>query len=489
MDQFFDTSVFEMGRAEWRALTPYLVLSGLIFLGTVFAGFRLRLSFLRPFSLVLFLAAALGFLIDFGAQVSLFGSGLHVSALTQLVGAASCLFAAIAVLLVRQRGHAEHHPEWFVVLAVHILGLCLLPGARDLISFFVYLECSAIAGYVLVALDPRRQSSLEAGLKYLLNGAFASALFLMGTALMFGAAGAFDYESLGSFLNSEALSDSGRILYLTGAALVVCSLAFKLALVPFHMWAPDVYQAAPTAFASFLAGASKISVFMSFCILFAELGWSNQELIVSFVLAISALSIIVGSLVAWAQTKVRRMLAYSGVANAGFLGLALPIASQSAGSVFLYASIYAVTLIAAFAAVEAIASNLKKDEGDIEISDLAHSHSTWPLWVLGFSIFSIAGIPPLPGFFAKYLLLKDLFLSGQTFSVVLVLIGTLLGLGYYLRVFVPLYFERVSKRSEVTVGVRSVAIGGMLAVVLSVAFLSGLSRLPAWVHSVSSLVR
>jgi NADH-quinone oxidoreductase subunit N len=211
---------------------------------------------------------------------SLFGSALEVNTASRAVGAAVGIFALLASFLNDKR--RSERGEWAPLLLIVVLGMAWLPCARNWTSFFVYMETFAIASYVLVSLEPGRESSLEAGMKYLLLGAFSSAILLMGIAFLFGAFGQLDFDAIRAAIPSLSAE---RLFYAeTGAGLVVVGLCFKAALAPFHMWAPDVYQGAPLPAAAFLAAASKLCVLVSAAVALEKSGLreigSTQQLLV-----------------------------------------------------------------------------------------------------------------------------------------------------------------------------------------------------------------
>jgi proton-translocating NADH-quinone oxidoreductase chain N len=475
------------------ALAPYLWLCFGIFICTLASGFRLGLCASKSALLLGLVPFALWQMNFVGTpSVQLFGSAMQVDALTRIIGAAAATFAALTALYASRSSDGGHHPEWTVMLLTGVLGMGLLPGARDLVSFFVFLETLALSGYMLTAFDSSRERGLEAGLKYLLLGAFGSAVFLMGATLIYGAVGSFDYEMIAGA--SSKLSGQAAYLFAAGAFLIVTSLLLKAAIVPFHMWAPDVYQAAPTAFAAFLASATKMVVLGSSAYMVNRLGILNLAGMHDYVQLLAILSIVVGSMMALAQTSLRRLFAYSGIVNAGYAVLAWSMGTVATGSMLTSLIIYGVTLICLFAVTSEFMNNLGLAVNmDLDVRDLgAASRRSSPflsfLFVL--CLFSIAGIPPLPGFFGKYLILKDLWMNGNQLGTFAVLLGTLLGLAYYLRLIVPIYLESPKTKSEPVQKLRlSPAFAATVSIALAFVLLGGLSRLPSWIQSVEGLAR
>lgn len=492
--KFYDSTVFNLSRDQWMALIPYLWLALGLAISTVYAALRAS----RPvgkFLAIFFLSTYAYYqAIHIGdAPQNLFGTSLEVDALTRIVGVAVSVFAIITSLFGKVSDPSEEHPEWLPLLLVSVLGLSILPGARDFVAFFVYLETLAITGYIMTAMDTSREKSLEAGLKYLLLGAFASAILLMGIALVYGATGTVDFEKISLSIHNISSVDTGFVI--AGSLMITASLLFKVALVPFHMWAPDVYQAAPTSIAAYLASATKISIFAGTAVVMNKCGILNVAGVKNFIFYAATLSVVVGSFLAVAQTHVKRLFAYSGIVNAGYAAFALASGPKAVGSLVTNLLIYGGTLIGIFAVTEALVVNSGRPaHSDLAIRDLSSaSKKTHPLIIglFAFGVFSIAGIPPLPGFFGKYLILKDLWINGDQMSVYVMLFGALLGLAYYLRLFVPLYMsasEETPASGERSLG-HAAALAAMLAVTFSILLMGGLNRLPSWVQIIEAFAR
>ncbi len=490
---FFDSSVFSLNQEQWLALAPYLWLCVGIFMCTLSAGFRWGLCTSKTVLLAALVPYALWQMQFVGSPaVQVFGTALQVDALTRIVGAAAATFAALTALYAARSSDGEHNPEWTVMLLTSVLGMSLLPGARDMISFFIDLETLALSGYMLTAFDSSRERGLEAGLKYLLLGAFGSAVFLMGTALIYGATGSLDFEMIAGA--TSQLSGQSLYLFTAGAFLIVSSLLLKAAIVPFHMWAPDVYQAAPTSFAAFLASATKMVVLGSSAFMVNKLGLLKIAGMQDYVQLLAILSIVVGSLMALSQTSLRRLFAYSGIVNAGYATLAWSTGTLATGSMLTSLIIYGVTLICLFAVTAEYMHNLGHEVNmDLDVRDLAAAaQKSSPILSVLFVVclFSIAGIPPLPGFFAKYLVLKDLWIGGHHLATYAVLFGTLLGLAYYLRLVVPIYLEGPKGVKEPVKKLRlSQTFAAGLSLALAFVLLGGLNRLPTWIQSIDGLAR
>jgi NADH-quinone oxidoreductase subunit N len=491
VSEFFDVSVFSVQAGQLRALAPYLWLAVGIALATVAAGLSASRIFVRTLQAVILIPFAAFLLWTFREPTqALLGTSLEVDSLTRLVGASVAIIGTLTGFFSGRRT-GDVRAEWSPLMLIGILGMSLLPGAKDWVSFFVALETLAIAGYVLTAFDYHRESSLEASLKYLLMGAFASSLLLMGMTLFYGAFGTFEFEAIKGFMSSGHYGANGFVI--AGGFLIFASLAFKVALAPFHMWAPDVYQGAPSPAAAFLATATKITVFGAMALAFDRSGFWWVPGLSTFVGVVGMISIVVGNLLAVAQRKVRRILAYSSVANAGYAALALSVGPSATGSMMTALVIYGVAVVAAFAMVDVLTKALPgKDRYDLDVEELGQAAARAPRVasvVFGLCLFSLAGIPPLPGFLGKYVVLRDIWSAGFLWGAGVMVFGTLLGLAYYLRLLIPMFLEGSEKPVRRDTSVRpswaSLVAGGLSAVVL-LGCLVGFSRLQQWMEIVET---
>lgn len=464
---FFDTSVFELTQMQWWALAPYLWLSLGIALATIAAGFRAPNGVLKILAVVV-LVPFIGcqFMHVNSEAQSIFGSSLEVNAWVRVVGAGLGVFAFLAAFFTESHDEGGH-PEWLPLLFIALLGMAILPATRDWAAFFIALETLAICGYVLTALNTEKEHSLEAGLKYLLMGSFASALFLMGVACLYGVSGSLDFEKIKEI--SSQINSSQLIFVMAGMILVLTSLAFKVALFPFHMWAPDVYQAAPSGAAAFLASATKLSVFAAMALAFEANGFFAYAPVKQALAVLGTLSVIIGSVLAISQQKLRRLLAYSSIVSAGYGALALASGFKAMAGLITFLIFYGLSVICAFAVVENFLKvSENKNLDDVSLSDLPGIAKATPLWLLAcfaLAVFSMAGIPPLPGFVGKYLILKDLVANRYFVSAAVLLMGSLLGLAYYLRILVPLYMDN---QGEALFAPRKISISGAFAALASI---------------------
>ncbi len=367
------------------------------------------------------------------------------------------LFAALSVglMLVYAQGYARDRGLWkgeiFTLTLFVLLGIFVMISANNLLAVYLGLELQALSLYALVALRRDDARATEAAMKYFVLGALASGFLLYGMSMLYGAAGTLDINELAR--NIAAGRTASRAALVLGTVFIVAGLAFKLGVVPFHMWVPDVYQGAPTPIATFIGSAPKIAAFaIAFRMLVEGLlpiaiDW--QKMLI--VLAVG--SLVIGNLTAIAQTNLKRMLAYSTIAQMGFMLLAMlsgvvggsTITTANAYSAAMfYVITYALTTLGAFGIMLLLAREGFECE---EISDLRglNKRSPWYAFVMLLMMFSLAGIPPTMGFYAKLVVLQALLgnglTSGMVWLAVIAVLFSLIGAYYYIRVVKTMYFD------------------------------------------------
>ncbi len=387
--------------------------------------------------------------------------------------AALLLVAAIAgPYLTRTRAS---YGEFYALLLWSAVGAMTLAKSDSLLVLFVGLELLSISLYVLNAFHHDSRISLEAGWKYLVVGAFASALLLFGIALLYGATGTFSLAQTARVVAAAPLT--GNPLALAGLALVLAGFGFKLALVPFHAWAPDVYQGSPTPVTAFLSVVPKGAMLIAFArvvVAFAPQTMSPKWLPLLATVAVA--SQVLGNLVAIAQRDVKRMLAYSGIAHMGYAMVGVvAFGFDGLAGILVYLAAYTVMNIAAFAVVSAFSEN--EDEPHL-ITDLAGQGWRRPFlsFTLAVAMFSLAGIPPTVGFVAKFLVFRAAVNQGLAWLAVVGVLASFVSVFFYVRVVYYLYMKPLPQRAPAYVEpwpVRIVAGACALAIV-------GLGVFPNW---------
>ena len=378
-------------------------------------------------------------LLSFADAIVLDGLGTFVQGVVLI---ATGLGVMIALGYLRREGLET--PEYLTLLLLSATGMLVMAHANDLILVFVALEVFSIALYILAAFDRRRSQSQEAGLKYFVLGAFSSAIFLYGIALTYGATGTTSISGIAKYLNAGGPKHTG--LLVAGFALLLVGLGFKVSAAPFHMWTPDVYEGAPTPVTTFMAAATKVAAFAAFLRIFAGsfASFSSDWRPAVYVLAV--LSLVVGTIAAAIQTDVKRMLAYSSVAHAGYILIGVQVANAgsknneipgTAASLF-YLLVYAFMAIGAFGVVQAM-----NHRGDTHhaLNDYKGLSRREPVLagLLALFLLAQAGVPFTGGFIAKLAVFRAAVDAGQYQLAIAGMLAAVIGAFVYLRLVVTMY--------------------------------------------------
>lgn len=361
--------------------------------------------------------------------------------------------------------------ELYLLVLFATLGMMLLVSAGSLITVYLGLELLALSSYALVAMNRDSASSAEAAIKYFVLGALASGLLLYGMSMIYGATGSLDLAAItGKFGQVE---HPGWLAF--GLVFLVCGIAFKMGAAPFHMWLPDVYHGAPTAVTVFIGSAPKIAAFgLAYRLLEGGLGpLSGQWTLMLAILAVASLA--VGNVLAIAQSNLKRMLAYSTISHVGFMLLGF-VGGTPAGysAAMFYIISYTMTATVAFGMIALLARKGFECE---EIDDFKglNQRSPWYAAIMGIAMFSLAGVPPLFGFFAKLLVLKAAIDAGFLWLAIVAIVFAIIGIYYYLRVVKVMYFDAAAEETALPlpsdVALRWViSINGLALIVLGLAW-------------------
>lgn len=341
--------------------------------------------------------------------------------------------------------------EYFVLGLFAVSGMMIMVSATHMLTVYLGLELLALSQYAMVALHRDNGRAAEAAMKYFVLGALASGMLLYGMSMIYGATGSLDLNVIASILagNSEVMTDNRTIGARFGLTFLIVGIAFKLGAVPFHMWVPDVYEGAPTSVTMFISTAPKIAAFaMLIRLLVGGLETLNADW--QMMLAImAALSMIVGNLIAIAQTNIKRMLAYSTISHVGFLLMGIVGATNDGYSAAMfYAITYAFTTLAAFGVLLAISR--EGHEAD-QLSDLAGlgKRNALLATVMLLAMISLAGVPPAVGFYAKLSVLQSAIGAGFLWLAIVGVIMSVIGAFYYLRIIKLMFFDDPIDTSEV----------------------------------------
>ena len=350
-----------------------------------------------------------------------------------------CIGTALTILISISYTEQEgiNYSEYYVLLIFATIGMILMASASDLITVFLGLELMSIALYVLAGINRASSKSTEASLKYFLLGAFATCFLLYGMALVYGATGSTNLTEIASAITEKRLNSNG-MLYM-GVGLITIGLGFKVASVPFHMWTPDVYEGAPTSVTAFMSVGPKAAGFAAFfrvyLIGFSEVTGGTVTLI--WILAV--LSMTVGNLGALMQENVKRMLGYSSIAHVGYVLVALVAANDMGSAAVLYYMLaYCFMNMGVFAVVIALG---RKGEESVFIRGYSGLSVRHPVLALAMAIFlfSLAGIPPLGGFMAKFYVFSAAISAGHVWLAVIAVLNSVIGVYFYLRITVLMY--------------------------------------------------
>ena len=475
-----------MDNPNWMTVYPeivLLVMACVIALADLFVKSPKRTA---TYALTLLSLGGVALLHAFYADTGETGYGFGRLVVSDPMGHWLRCFAAVAVMvtLVYSRPYAADRDmlrggEMFSLSMFALLGMSFMISGQNFIVIYLGLELLTLSSYALVALRRDHTQATEAAMKYFVLGAMASGFLLYGMSMLYGATGSLE---LSEVLKAIASGQVNHQVLVFGLVFIVSGLAFKIGAVPFHMWVPDVYQGAPTAATLMIGGAPKLAAFAIMIRLLVEgllpLAFDWQQML--SLLAIG--SLLIGNLAAIAQTNLKRMLAYSTIAQMGFVLLGFvagvingqtTLAANAYSSAMFYIVSYVLTTLASFGVIMLLARQGFESE---EITDLAGLNQRSPLYagVMAICLFSMAGIPPMVGFYAKLSVLQSLLVSGQSFYIglaIFAVIMSLIGAFYYLRVVKVMYFDEPVTATTVSADadVRVVlSINGLLVLVLGI---------------------
>lgn len=360
----------------------------------------------------------------------------------------------------------KNNGEYYSLLLFSLIGMGIMTSTGDLLVIFLGIEILSLSLYVLVGFMKIVRAGMEGAVKYFLLGSFSSALFLLGLALFYGASGT---TNLAAF----AAPSAAPALMLAAVALMLVALGFKIAAAPFHMWAPDAYEGAPVCVAAFMSVAPKIAVFAVFLRFGTGISGPGQHLILTVVIFMSVASMVIGNFTALRQSSVVRMLAYSGIAQAGYILIGLlAIPEGGASAIAFYLMVYIFMNMGAFASLAYLS---RRQDKALHIDDLAGlaSRHPWHAFALAVFMISLAGIPPTGGFFAKFYLFKVGIEAGYVSVVLIAIVATIVSFFYYLRVVMVMYMTAAGEGlAPIPAGMT--LIGVMIAAIVIMTFLAGI---------------
>ncbi|MSU57335.1 MAG: NADH-quinone oxidoreductase subunit N [Pedosphaera sp.] len=408
-------------------------------------------------------AAAIVWMLVVPAHGDVSGGMLVVDPLTQLVKVALLALTIFTVLISIESNFTTHIGEYLALILLATVGMMFLVSAEDILMIFVSLELVSLSLYILTAFNKRNIKSAEAALKYFLFGGMAAAFTLFGLSLLYGLSGSTNLREIAQAVGAKFVSPNHLDpLLIVAIVMTVIGFGFKVAAVPFHLWAPDAYEGAPTPSAAFIASGSKVASFFVFAKVMmigfkgAEGSGAYQHYLAGWVpviAIIAGLSLVLGNLVAIVQTSVKRLLAYSAIAHAGYMLLAvMSHDTQAVASLIYYAVTYGLTTIGAFGVVGFVEARA----GDDKLSSFAGLSRSAPVVSLCMMVFmlSLAGIPPLAGFFGKFYLFAAALKTGAPnlgllWLVILAIAMSAVSLYYYLQVLKQIYVVEGTNATDI----------------------------------------
>jgi NADH-quinone oxidoreductase subunit N len=450
-----------------HAILPELILCAGGMLLILFGVFAPRAKgVLAPLALLIFIATAWTeiLLIRTG---QFFGGTYEISPITMIFDVTFLLAGMLATLFSREYLEREgiEGGEFYALLMWGTVGMMMMAKGLDLLLIVLGLEILSVCIFVLVGFHRRIPVSNEASLKYFLMGAFATGFILYGTALFYGATHSTNIAAMGRWFSTNSVTP----LLSVGFVLMMAGFGFKLALAPFHPWAPDVYQGAPTPVAGWLSVAPKAATLIALVRLFnvmepvlPKVNWMNM------VAAMAIISMIVGNAVAIVQRDLKRMLAYSGIAHVGYMMIAtLTIRDESVAAIAVYTITYALMNIGAFGVVSLLIKNENDPHTLDDIAGLGFRRKFYG-FALAICMFSLSGLPPTAGFISKFYIFKTAIESGHTTVALIGILASIISVYYYLRVVYYLYMKEPAEGAVIGTGGGVFALGALIIAVVGI---------------------
>jgi NADH-quinone oxidoreductase subunit N len=456
---------------EFYSILPFIILGAGILISVILEMYSSKSERILPwFSIIIFGAAGFYSLFTVNSVSVIMQNMLQTGGIPNIFHFIFNIGAAVTCLLSIDyiKKYGAYFGEYYILIQISVLGMMCMAGAKDLFMIFLGLEIMSVCFYALAGLNRKRLNANEASLKYFLLGAFATGFTVYGIALIYGSAHSTSIDIITA--NFPALSDN--ILFLVGVLLFFIGFSFKIAAFPFHMWVPDVYQGAATTIAGLFSTGGKAAAFSAIIASLAALFGGSLHIFMPYLAVISVLSMLFGSIVAIAQDNIKRMLAYSSIAHAGYMiiGLASGNHDGIAGVVF-YLIAYTFMNLGAFGIVSLIEGS---DETNLGINSYAGLSEKSPMLALFLSVFmfALAGLPPFAGFFGKYYVFISAVKANLTWLAVVGVISSAISVYFYIRIVVLMYFK--DSQSDFAVknsntGLLAVIISFLLVIILGIA--------------------
>lgn len=357
-----------------------------------------------------------------------------------------CIVSTMLILLISREyfeNISEHVAEYFTIILFSLIGILVMVSFHNLSMLFIGIEIMSVSLYILAGIRKKDFKSNEAALKYFLMGAFSTGFLLMGIAFLYGASGSFDLSAIKEYVIANPTGISP--LFYGGLILMIVGLSFKVGAAPFHFWVPDVYEGSPTIITAFMSTVVKTAGFAAFLRLFMICFAPLHDFWMPALLGISVLTLFIGNITALYQHSFKRMLAYSSISHAGYMLFAIvALGPMSGNSVFVYASAYSIASIIAFAVLILVKGQTGSDNFD-SFNGLARKNP-FLAFTLTIAMLSLAGIPLTAGFIGKFMMFSTALTEYQIWLVFLAVVNAIIGIFYYLRVIVAMYFKNEERK-------------------------------------------
>ncbi|MEJ5350886.1 MAG: NADH-quinone oxidoreductase subunit N [Melioribacteraceae bacterium] len=457
--------------SEYIMIMPFIFLGAAILFSIVIEISTKKSEEILPWlSIISFFIVALYSLLNINNQAVLFNGMMEVggkSAIFNFIFNLGAMLITISSIEYIKK-YGTYYGEYYILIQSSVLGMMIMAGSNDLIMIFLGLELMSICFYILAGINRKKLTANEASMKYFLLGAFATGFIVYGIALIYGAAGSTNI----SFLITNFSNLLTNIIFVTGFILFLIGFSFKIAAVPFHMWVPDVYQGSATTVTGLMSTTGKTAAFSVLIIaLTAVFTLKAPNNFRNYFAVISTLSMLLGSIVAISQNNLKRMLAYSSIAHAGYMSIGLAAGNiDSIAGIIFYLAAYTFINIGAFSVISIVEG---ENDSRIDIDSFSGLNSKSPVLaaLMSLFMFALAGIPPLAGFFGKYYVFVGAIESGLTWLAIIGVLSSVISVYFYLRVVVYMYFKEPIQNFQIEISpfaLTSVIISSALVLIFGI---------------------
>jgi NADH-quinone oxidoreductase subunit N len=453
-----------LSNAEYNLLMPFIILASGIVISVFIEMFSKKSEpILSWVSIALFLTIAFYSIVHSNANSNfvIFSGMLEVGGKPAIFNFIFSLGAALVILSSMDylKKYGTYYGEYYILIQSAVLGMMVMSGAKDILMIFMGLELMSICFYVLAGINRKKLSANEASMKYFLLGSFATGFIVYGIALIYGATGSTSIQNI----TENFTNYSSNIIFILGLAFFLIGFSFKIAAVPFHMWVPDVYQGSATTVTGLMSTTGKTAAFSVLIIIISAIfSFGNNQIFRPYFAAIATLSMLFGSIVAISQNNMKRMLAYSSIAHAGYMYIGLASGNNyGVAGIIFYLSAYTFMNIGAFAVISVVEG---ENDSHTDLNSYAGLNSKNPILAASMAVFmfALAGIPPLAGFFGKYYVFVSAIQNNLTWLAIVGVISSVISVYFYIRVVVLMYFKESVENFHISVSSFS-----LLAIIIS----------------------